>query len=259
MTISHGTPCWYELTTGDASPAMAFYGSVLEWTFEDSGMEGAGYTLAAATDGGTVAGVMDVGGQDDAPPPSWLVYFACDDCDTTANAAAGAGGGIVVEPTDIPGTGRFAVCSDPQGAVFGILQPEPMEEEPTTPAFDQDATGHGNWHELMTTDPQAGFAFYAELFGWGKGEAMDMGETGTYQLFQDRGKDIGGVMGLADWPAPAWLPYFGVVGVEEAMARIEGGGGTVMHGPVEVPGEAFIAVAQDPQGAFFAVTGPKSG
>jgi predicted enzyme related to lactoylglutathione lyase len=29
----------------------------------------------------------------------------------------------------------------------------------------------------------------------------------------------------------------------------------VRHGPVEVPGPAYIAVAQDPQGAWFAVVG----
>ena len=42
-----------------------------------------------------------------------------------------------------------------------------------------------------------------------------------------------------------------------AMARISDAGGTVMHGPQEVPGGAFIAVARDPQGAHFAIVGPK--
>ena len=42
-----------------------------------------------------------------------------------------------------------------------------------------------------------------------------------------------------------------------AIGRIEAGGGKLAHGPMEVPGGAFIAVAQDPQGAWFAVVGPK--
>ena len=46
-------------------------------------------------------------------------------------------------------------------------------------------------------------------------------------------------------------------GVEAAIGRIEKAGGKVAHGPMEVPGGAFIAVAQDPQGAWFAVVGPK--
>jgi predicted enzyme related to lactoylglutathione lyase len=41
------------------------------------------------------------------------------------------------------------------------------------------------------------------------------------------------------------------------MARIEAGGGAIQHGPHEVPGGAFIAIATDPQGASFAVVGPR--
>jgi predicted enzyme related to lactoylglutathione lyase len=162
------------------------------------------------------------------------------------------------EPADIPGTGRFAVVGDPQGAGFGILQPEPMEGGGAGPAFDQAKAGHGNWNELMSSDPGAALRFYSGLLGWQKSKSIDMGETGTYQLFAHDGTDIGGMMGLGNAPAPAWLPYFGTTGVEEAIRRIEAGGGRLAHGPMEVPGGAFIAVAQDPQGAWFAVAGPKS-
>ena len=124
-------------------------------------------------------------------------------------------------------------------------------------AFDQKKAGHGNWNELMTTDPEAGFRFYSGLFGWQKSQAVDMGEMGTYQVFSHDGTDIGGMMGLGNSPVPAWLPYFGTNGVEAAIGRIEAAGGKVAHGPMEVPGGAFIAVAQDPQGAWFAVVGPK--
>ncbi len=254
----HGSPCWYELGTTDLAAAGAFYAAVLDWSVTDSGMEGFGYHLATAPDGVMVAGLMSTADQADVPPPNWIVYMAVDDADVTAAAITAAGGKVFVEPADIPGTGRYAVCADPQGAVFGILQPAPMGEDPQGRAFDQQAVGHGNWHELMSTDPQAGFAFYAQLFGWTKGEGMDMGEMGTYQLFQDRGTDIGGMMSLADFPASAWLPYFGTVGVEECIARIESAGGTLIQGPVEVPGGAWIAVAQDPQGAYFAAVGPKT-
>ena len=65
------------------------------------------------------------------------------------------------------------------------------------------------------------------------------------------------MMGLGNSPVPAWLPYFGVNGVDPAIERIKGAGGTIAHGPMEVPGNAFIAVGQDPQGAWFAVVGPK--
>jgi predicted enzyme related to lactoylglutathione lyase len=258
MAKVHGKPCWYELTTreGSLGAAETFYGEVLGWSFQDAGMEGFEYHLATS-DGDMVAGLMvtppDAGGM----PPFWMIYFAVDDADAAAARVAALGGRVHREPADIPGTGRFAVLGDPQGAGFGILQPAPMEGGGAGNAFDQAKAGHGNWNELMTTDPAAGFGFYAELFGWGKSQAVDMGEMGTYQVFSQDGTDIGGMMGLGNSPVPAWLPYFGTNGVEAAIGRIEAAGGRIAHGPVEVPGGAFIAVAQDPQGAWFAVVGPK--
>ena len=259
MAKLQGTPCWYELDThrGSLGAAEAFYGAVLGWSVRDAGMEGFDYHLASV-DGAMVAGLMELPTEAGATEPSWTIYFAVDNADATADQIRATGGGIVTEPADIPGTGRFAVATDAQGARFGILQPEPMPgQEGAGGAFDQKKQGHGNWNELMTSDPGAGFDFYAGLFGWTKSQAIDMGEMGTYQLFAHDGADIGGMMGLGMAPAPAWLPYFGTNGVEAAIGRIQAAGGKIMHGPIEVPGGAFIAVAEDPQGAHFAVVGPK--
>ena len=256
MTKLQGAPCWYELGTTDLDGAERFYGPVLGWSVRDSGTEGFEYRLASHG-GDLVAGMMALAAQEGAPPPNWTIYFAVDDCDAAAAATAAAGGRVYAGPTDIPGTGRFAILSDPQGAAFGVLKPLPMEDGGETRAFDQAKEGHGNWNELMSTDPEAGFAFYAGLFGWRKSTAVDMGEMGTYQLFSHDGADIGGMMGLGNAPVPCWLPYFGANGVDAAIARIGSKGGKLVHGPQEVPGGAFIAVAQDPQGAYFAVVGPR--
>ena len=164
MAKVHGAPCWYELSTSEGSlgAAEAFYGDVLGWTFEDAGMEGFDYHLASAG-GDLVAGLMvtppDAGGM----PPFWMTYFAVDDADKAAADIKAAGGKVHREPADIPGTGRFAVVGDPQGAGFGILQPEPMEGGGAGNAFDQAKAGHGNWNELMSSDPVAALRFYSDL------------------------------------------------------------------------------------------------
>ena len=118
--------------------------------------------------------------------------------------------------------------------------------------------GHFCWIELATSDPESAKGFYSGLFGWTKSTPVDMGEMGTYQVFAHGGVDIGGMMGLGNAPASCWLPYFGTNGVDAAIGRITGNGGTLVHGPQEVPGGAFIAVVRDPQGAHFAVVGPKA-
>lgn len=254
----HGKPCWFELTTPKGALARTgdFYAKLFGWRIADAGMDGFTYHLASHG-GDMIAGLYEA--MDDTPA-FWAVYFDVDDVDAAADKIAGLGGKLLHGPADIPGTGRFAVVSDPQGAVFSILQPAAMDPQPgvDTGAWNQQKESHGNWIELMSTDPEAGFDFYAEMFGWAKSDTMPMGEMGNYQLFTWQGTQIGGMMGLGNAPRPCWLPYFGVNGVDAAIQRIEEAGGTVMHGPVEVPGPAFIAVAHDPNGAHFAIVGPKA-
>ncbi|MEZ5255612.1 MAG: hypothetical protein R2705_01565 [Ilumatobacteraceae bacterium] len=84
-------PCWYELTTSDLTSAREFYANVAGWAIADAGMEGFTYLLAAAADGGQVAGMSEMAGGD-GPPPSWLVYFTADDVDAAAASVAADGG-----------------------------------------------------------------------------------------------------------------------------------------------------------------------
>ena len=113
-------------------------------------------------------------------------------------------------------------------------------------------------YKANTKDADAALKYAKALRATGqKSQAVEMGEMGTYQVFSHDGTDIGGMMGLGNSPVPAWLPYFGANGIDAAIARITKAGGKIAHGPTEVPGGAFIAVAQDPQGAWFAVVGPK--
>lgn len=261
-----GTPCWYELATSQGTlPAAAeFYGQVFGWAIADAGMEGFDYRLASAG-GDAVAGLMEMPGDVAGMPPFWMIYFAVDDIEALVRDATAAGARIHRPLTDIPGTGRFALLADPQGAGFGVLQPdmstmseaEIAKAESGQGAFNPGQPGRGHWHELMSTDPEAAFAFYAGLFGWGRGSALDMGADGAYQIFRHGGADIGGMMGLGGAPGAHWLPYFGIAGsVTRCIDTISAAGGQLHHGPREVPGAVFIAIARDPQGAAFAVIGP---
>ena len=149
------------------------------------------------------------------------------------------------------------MLKDPQGAAFYVIQPTPREPSP-----DQDpAVGEASWLELMTTDAPAAMAFYQQLFGWRPSEAMDMGEMGTYQMFNRGDRMIGGMMNkskeMADIP-PNWAIYFRVPEINAAVERIKASGGTILNGPMEVPGGDWIVNAMDPQGAPFSLHAKKS-
>ena len=262
MVKMHGSPCWYELSTSDGSlgAAEGFYGDVLGWAFKDAGMEG--FELPPRERGRRHGRGADehAAPTPAAMPPFWMIYFAVNDADKAAADIKAAGGQIYREPADIPETGRFAVVADPQGAAFGILQPSPMADGGAGGnAFDQQKAGHGNWNELMSSDPAAGFGFYSDLFGWQKSRPWTWARWAPTRSSRTTGTDIGGMMGLGNSPVPAWLPYFGTNGVEAAMGRIAQRAARSPTGRWRCPGGAFIAVAQDPQGAWFAVVGPEGG
>jgi len=57
-------------------------------------------------------------------PAHWLVYVGVADLDAAAEALTGLGGTILEPPVAAAGVGRWAIVTDPQGAAFGLLEPE---------------------------------------------------------------------------------------------------------------------------------------
>ncbi len=121
-----GSLVWNELSTTDIKAGTAFYTELFGWNTTVMNMTGMDYTVFQRE--GQEVGVA--GGMQSEPgspvPPNWLPYFAVDDADASAAQASKLGATVIVEPTDIPRTGRFAVLRDPHGATFAILKPMPM-------------------------------------------------------------------------------------------------------------------------------------
>ncbi|HVS77094.1 MAG TPA: VOC family protein [Steroidobacteraceae bacterium] len=240
---------WHELMTTDPQAAGAFYAKVLSWKTEPSGMPDYTLWVAGKTQTGGLMAQPESARQSGAPP-SWLVYIGTPDVDSTAAAAERLGGKVLKSPGDIPGVGRFAVLSDPQGAAFAVFTPS------ASPAGGAPASDF-SWHELATSDQQGALAFYSELFGWSSGPAHDMGPAGIYQLVEHGGAQVGGIYKLMDASRPAhWLTYIRVGSVDRAAAAAKAAGGRVTQGPMEVPGGSRIAQILDPQGGAFAVHEP---
>ncbi|HEY2813112.1 MAG TPA: VOC family protein [Acidimicrobiales bacterium] len=112
---------WVELATSDVDAAKAFYGAVFGWTHESYGTPDAGGYTESKLGGRSVAGIM-------ARPPGlpaevpnyWGVYFLVDDTDKAVARVSELGGTTVAPPMDIE-PGRFAVVTDPAGAMFNVM------------------------------------------------------------------------------------------------------------------------------------------
>ncbi|HET6341767.1 MAG TPA: VOC family protein [Gemmatimonadota bacterium] len=241
---------WYELMTTDPQAAQSFYSSVIGWS--TAPFEGAEIPYTLWMNGeAPVGGVMELPQEARAhdAPPHWMAYVEVDDVDATAKKASKLGGKVLVEPQEIPDIGRFAVLQDPQGAAIAIHHSDQQQASNGDPQV-----GEFSWHELATTDHEAALDFYSKLFGWRETESMDMGEMGTYQMYGQGDRTLGGMFDKsADMPGPpSWLYYTTVEDIDRTVEKVREKGGQVLYGPTEVPG-GMIAHCLDPQGAMFAV------
>ena len=255
MTKTPSGFIWYELITSDVAAATKFYGDVVGWTVEDAGQSGMDYRQLKMGEhyvGGLMA--LPQGADQTGMRPMWLGYVSVDDLPAAMSSLTAAGGKVHMPATEVPGVGSFAMVSDPQGALFYIMQP--IGGEPSV-SFMPPMPGHAGWNELHTSDWEAGFTFYADQFGWGKSETLDMGGMGTYLLFNAGGDAVGGMMTDTNSPQPMWSYYICADNIDTAAARVTGAGGSILFGPSAVPGGGWIINAVDPQGAMFSLTGPR--
>jgi predicted enzyme related to lactoylglutathione lyase len=245
---------WYDVMTTDTGAAETFYRSVVGWGTQNTGATPS-YTLFTV-DGRGVAGLMAIpeDARKSGVPPTWMGYIHVDDVDDMAARITREGGRLLKGPIDVPGIIRFAVVSDPQGAGFMIATPMPTEAPPPLAAGTPGTIG---WHELYAGEWKSACSFYEKLFGWTKADALDMGAMGTYQLFTTGGAAVGGIMTKPPQiPQPHWGYYINVAAIDAAVARITASGGTILNGPMQVPGGQWIVQAMDPQGAGFALVAP---
>jgi predicted enzyme related to lactoylglutathione lyase len=238
-----GTFSWAELATSDAEAAKTFYASVFGWRYEDNPIpDGSVYSMALR-DGKHVAALFTERDQ----PPHWNCYVTVASADESAARAKELGAGVVAEPFDVMDVGRMAVIIDPVGAALCL-----WEARSHIGASLVNTPGSMTWNDLITPDPAASAKFYGDLFGWTT-EEMQGGQG--YRVISNGGRTNGGLMPLspAMGATPAnWMPYFGHEDVERLVGEVEGLGGQVFNGPMQLP-QGKIAVLGDPQGAAFAV------
>ncbi len=116
-----GAFCWNELYTENVEQSVAFYETI--GGFKDVPMEmgpmGTYHVLNSFEKGR--AGIM----KSPMPgiPQHWMPYVQVANADNSLDKAKRLGAEIVVPANSVPGVGRLAVLTDPQGASIGILQP----------------------------------------------------------------------------------------------------------------------------------------
>jgi predicted enzyme related to lactoylglutathione lyase len=115
---------WTELLCGDCASAAAFYGELFGWKAEEVPAPDGSEAMLFSGQEGPVASARDPRSD---LPPTWLVYFACEDADACSAAIAEAGGAIAIPPIDAP-FGRMGAAVDVNGAAFAFIAPNTNHE-----------------------------------------------------------------------------------------------------------------------------------
>jgi uncharacterized protein len=244
-----GTFSWAELSTNDAEGAKAFYTALFGWDVEDTPAgPDMNYTMARV--GGKEAAAMyQQGEREQGMPPNWHSYVTVVSADDAAARAKDLGATLLSEAFDVMDVGRMAIIQDPTGAIFFVWEPRK-----SIGARVVNVPGALTWNDLGTTDPDVAERFYSELFGW---SFQKMSPDIDYWVIRNGDRSNGGMRRqdeeeVASGAPPNWMPYFAVENCDDAVAKIGELGGRIIIPPREVPAGRF-AVAQDPQGAVFAL------
>jgi predicted enzyme related to lactoylglutathione lyase len=245
-----GSFVWYDHLTRDPGAAVNFYGDVIGWKTQPFGEDS--HYLMWVGDQGPLGGVIALPAEAAkmGAPPHWMGNVQVENVDAAVALAKTLGGKVHKEAEDIPTVGRFAIIADPQGAFLSVFQTAGGMD-----AHDGAKAGEFCWSELITSDSNVAFEFYAKLLGWNVIQDMDMGPMGLYRMFGVGEQRVGGMMTApkgATMP-PMWLYYVTVADLDAAIARATARGAKIMNGPMEVPSGAKIVQMMDPQGAAFAL------
>jgi predicted enzyme related to lactoylglutathione lyase len=243
-----GTFCWTDLTTTDQDAAKAFYGELFGWEAVDIPVgDGIVYSMMRI-DGKDVAAISPQPQQqrDAGAPPVWNSYVSVESADDVLARAKELGATVHAPAFDVMDAGRMGVVQDPQSAFFLVWQPKDQ-----IGAGLVNAPGTMSWNELASPDVDVAAGFYGELFGWTI-EPRE-GSDQPYFTIKNRDRINGGMRPMMPGePQPFWLVYFGTEDVEATLAKVEQLGGTTHVGATDI-GMGTIGVAQDPQGAAFAL------
>jgi predicted enzyme related to lactoylglutathione lyase len=264
-----GVPCWIDTDQPDPEAAVAFYGGLFGWQFEDAMPPGSpGPYFIARLHGGDVAAVS--GKPEGAPPEAgWNTYVWVDSADDAAARVRAAGGNVLMEPFDVMRAGRMAVLADPDGAQFRVWQAGEHRG-----ARIVNEPGTLNFNSLNTRDVSGATAFYGAVFGWGTLGMPSSDQMWTLPGYADfleqsdpglreRMAAAGAPEGFADAVAilsplgedrvgvPAhWRVTFAVEDADATAKRADALGGNVVVPPMDAPW-VRTTVITDPQGATF--------
>jgi len=246
--IHIGKIIFMELISPDIESAKRFYSGLFGWTFQTTTSGNLDYAEAYINDY-PIAGLIQKKILDNEHRQSaWLTFISVGDIDAAKTLAVQHGAKVLVAPKDVPDRGRQAVLLDPEGAVFAMLTSNSGD-----PSDVLSVPGEWIWSSLLSSDPDAGAAFYQALFNY---EIFELpAKTGTENLMLASENyaraSINSLPSGEQGRHSDWISYVRVVDADSMVAKVVELGGKILVKPrIDRHGEK-VAIVADPAGALF--------
>lgn len=112
------------------------------------------------------------------------------------------------------------------------------------------------WIDMSVANADQVRDFYASVVGW-KTMELSMGDYNDYCMMSPSDDEvrtgichaIGSNAGIP----PVWMIYINVTDLDASIAKVQAGGGEVVHGPRNMGEKARYCVIRDPAGAHCAL------
>ncbi len=247
-----GKLIWLDLETTDLPAAKRFYGALLGWDYRDYHAFGVDYTVALIN-GKPVAALIHrpvLNGTE--RRSAWLPFFSVADVGSTFTQALKANATVRSEPEDLPERGRQARLTDPEGAVFALLNSSSGD-----PSDDPNPRAIGTWGPpaLLARDPAAEAVFYQQLFGLNvEGMPTDHGferirlVSDAYERANVRPLPAGNAALHSQW---IWFAR--VFSTAETTRQAVKLGGRILVDTARASRDRTMTILEDPTGAAFGI------
>jgi predicted enzyme related to lactoylglutathione lyase len=225
---------YFEIGSADDETLQRYYAELFGWSYA---IPQPGYAVVDTRAGTGITG--GIGRSRDGSP--WATFYVeVDDIQASLDKAVALGGRAVVPVTVIPSVVTWAMFTDPDGLLIGLVQTGNVFGQPPS-------AGEGaavDWFEIFGSDGEKARSYYENLFGW---QARGSGVAGYWLTETASNRGISGAIGASSDVRWATI-YARVTDVADTLNRATALGGVHLYGPNRVNDQLFTGAFRDPAG-----------
>ncbi len=237
---------WLDLVTPNIAESQRFYGKVFGWTFQSYNFKGYNHAHILSN-GSIIGGMIEVKG---AQSSTWFGSYpvALENFKSLKKGIEATGLKAALNLSNIPERGNQVIFESPLGEEFALI----LENEITAKVTNTESKNTWLGMELWSSDVEKSKSFYEKAFG------VEVSQKNVnnkpYWVFTAQGTTVAGMIkNPVKNQGSQWVPYIKGSNLDGFVKSINASSGTVLLEPTMEVRSGNVILAQDPNGAIFAI------